>query len=77
MNRPPDTEPSNATVPPDAEDLKAEPAATWKPPPPLRRKLPPDPLLVLKDRARAAPREAEKMREAARQALRDYFAKGE
>jgi hypothetical protein len=75
MNRPPDTKPSNAAVPPDAEPMKAEGAATWKPPT-LPRKLPPDPVLALKDRAMAARQEAEKMREAAIKALRDHGAKG-
>ncbi len=64
INRPPDTEPSNAAVPSDAEAMKAEGVATWKPPT-LPRKLPPDPVLALKDRAKAVRREAEKMREAA------------
>jgi hypothetical protein len=70
MNRPPDTGSSNAAVPPDAEG-----APTWKPPT-LPRKLPPDPVLALKDRAKAARQEAEKMREAAIKALRDHGVKG-
>ena len=69
MNRPPETGSSDAAAePPDA--------GTWKPPP-MPRKFAPDPVLALKDRAKAARQEAGKMREAAIKSLRDHGAKGE